>query len=42
MNTETKAWVQLIIKVATAILTIVSGYIGGAATATAASYFGAY
>lgn len=42
MNTETKAWVQLIIKIVTALLTIASGYVGGAATATAASYLGAY
>lgn len=42
MNTETKAWLQLVIKIVTALLTIASGYVGGAATATAASYLGAY
>lgn len=42
MNTETKAWLQIIIKVLTALLTIASGYVGGAATATAANFFGAY
>ena len=42
MNTEAKAWLQLIIKIVTALLTIASGYVGGAATATAASYLGAY
>lgn len=42
MNSETKAWLQLVIKAATALLTILGGYLGGAATATAANYLGAY
>lgn len=42
MTTETKAWLQIIIKIVTALLTIASGYVGGAATASAANFLGAY
>lgn len=42
MNEGTKQWLQLLIKILTALLTIASGYVGGAATATAANYLGAY
>lgn len=42
MPDNTKQWLQLLIKILTALLTIASGYVGGAATATAANYLGVY